>query len=111
LRFGYSVIAHPATSFKRWQTCVKVQYLQKRIPILLVHSTGDTMVPINHSRQIADAAKLYGVPIETYFTEDEEHCGAYGYNPEKYVNVLQGFLARYLHDDFPNIRQKIAENR
>jgi hypothetical protein len=55
-------------------------------------------------------AKLYGVPVETYFTEDEEHWGAYSYNPEEYVNVLQDFLVRYLHDDFSNIRQKIDEN-
>ncbi len=109
-RFGYDVIAHPATSFKRWHALVKVAHEQRMIPILLIHSAGDTLVPINHARQIADEAKLYGVPFETYFIEDEEHCGAYGYNPEEYVNVLQDFLARYLHDDFPNFRQKIDEN-
>jgi pimeloyl-ACP methyl ester carboxylesterase len=111
LRFGYSVMAHPATSFKRWWSRVKVEHEQHRIPILLVHSVGDPLVPINHSRQIAAEAKLYGVPVETYYTEGEEHCGAYGYNPEEYVNVLQNFLARYLHDDFPTVRQKIDENR
>ncbi len=109
-RFGYDVIAHPATSFKRWRGRVKFAYEQRMIPILLIHSAGDTLVPFNHAQQIADEAKLYGVPVETYFTADDEHCGAYGYNPEEYVNVLQNFIARYLHDDFPNPRQKIAEN-
>ena len=109
-RFGYDVVAHPATSFRRWRARTKVAHAQRMIPILLIHSAGDTLIPINHARQIADEAKLYGVPVETYFTEDQCHCGAYGYNPEEYVNVLQRFLARYLHDDFPNLRQKIDEN-
>jgi uncharacterized protein len=110
LRFGYDVIAHPATCFKRWRARMKVAHEQRMIPILLIHSSGDTLIPFHHARQIADEAKLYGVPIETYFTDDKEHCGAYGYDPEEYVNVLQLFLARSLQNDFSAVQQKIVKN-
>ncbi len=110
LRFGYNVIAHPATSFKHWRRQTHATHEHQMTPILLIYSAGDPFVPIHHARQILDEAKLYGVSVETYFAEDETHCGAYGYNPEEYVNVIQGFIARHLRDDFPTFRQKIDEN-
>jgi uncharacterized protein len=110
LRFGYNVIAHPATSFKRWQARTNIARDHQMAPILLIHSAGDPFVPIHHARQIVAAAKLYSAPVETYFAEDETHCGAYGFDPEGYVNVIQNFIARYLHADFSNNRQKIDEN-
>lgn len=110
LRFGYDVIAHPAMSFRRWHARVKLAHEHRVIPILLIHSSGDTLIPFHHARQIANEAKLYGVPVETYFTDDEGHCGAYGYDPGEYVKVLQGFVARSLQDDFSRLHQKIDEN-
>src|SRR5438876_2986596 len=98
IRFGYDVIAHPATCFKRWRARVKATHEHRMIPVLLIHASGDTLIPFQHARQIAAEAKLYEVPIETYFIEDEEHCGAYGYDPGEYVTVLQRFLARSLYN-------------
>jgi len=104
VRFGYDVIAHPATSFKRWCMRTKAAREHYVIPILLIHASGDTLIPIAHSHQIAAEAQLYGVPVDTYFIEEMDHCGAYGYDPAAYVNVLHRFLSQYLHDDFPGQR-------
>ncbi len=104
VRFGYNVIAHPATSFKRWRVRSHAAAEQRTIPLLLIHSSGDTLIPIAHSQQIAAEAQLYNVPVETYFIEEMEHCGAYGHDPEAYVRVISRFIARYLRDDFPRSR-------
>ena len=103
-RFGYNVIAHPATSFKRWRARSQAAAEQRTIPLLLIHSSGDTLVPIAHARQIAAEAQLYNVPVETYFIEEMDHCGAYGYDPEAYVRVLLNFMQRHLPDDFVRAR-------
>lgn len=115
LRFGYDVVARPATSFKRWwvhskAAKVAVEHKHHPIPILLIHAAGDKLIPIEHARQIAGEAKMYDVPLETYFVDDAAHCGAYGYDPQEYTRVLQNFLSRHLRDDFPTKRTKIDIN-
>ncbi|QBD83067.1 alpha/beta fold hydrolase [Ktedonosporobacter rubrisoli] len=107
LRFGYNFVARPDSSFKRWNTYAKTALQQRAIPILLIHSAGDPLIPIEHALQIAAEARVYGVPLETYFVAASSHCGAYGYDPYQYSKVLQRFLARYLGDDLPVQHRKI----
>lgn len=101
VRFGYYVNARPMLTFRRWQELSKTTLQHYPIPILLIHSSGDTLIPIAHARQIAAEAKAFDVTLETYFVDGVEHCGAYGGNPLEYNRVLRSFLARYLGDDFP----------
>ncbi len=101
LRFGYSVVARPDATFKRWKARSRKALRQQSIPILLIHSSGDVLIPIRHARQIASEAKTHGVPLETYFVDAKAHCGAYDYDPVQYNRVLQSFLARHLQDDLP----------
>ncbi len=115
LRFGYNVVARPDASFKRWQVRTKaakttVEPKERPIPILLIHSAGDELIPIEHARQIAAEAEMYNVPLETYFVDGVTHCGAYGYDPLQYTRVLQEFLSRHLKDDFPTQHNKIDIN-
>lgn len=99
LRFGFSVIAHPAAAFKHW-SCHSQKRLQRQtLPILLIHSAGDTLIPIEHAHQIVAEAKAHGVLLETYFVEHVNHCGAYGYHPLHYTSVIQRFLSRHLQKD------------
>ena len=110
LRFGFNVIARPDTSFRRWKARSLKKALQHRsIPILLIHSSGDPMIPIMHSRRIAAEAKIYGVPLETYFVDVNMHCGAYDNNPYEYTSVLPRFLAHHLRDDLPELHHKPVE--
>ncbi len=101
LRFGFNVVARPEASFRRWKARSKKALQQHSIPILLMHAAGDTLIPIEHARQIVQEAKAYGVPLETYFVENAPHCGAYGFDPYRYNSVIQDFLARHLRDAMP----------
>lgn len=104
LRFGFTFVARPDASFKRWQgwkTYAQTSDRRRPVPILLIHAEGDQLIPIAHARQIASQAKIYEVPLETYFVEGGSHCDAYGYNPRQYNSVLKNFLERQLGPDFP----------
>lgn len=101
LRFGYTLIACPSTSFRRWQVLSKKSLQRKHPPILLIHGMKDDAVPISHAYQIAEQAKACGIPLETYLVEDAAHCDAYAHNPQKYIQILQQFLAQHLGNDFP----------
>ncbi len=108
LRFGFNVVARPDTSFKRWKTRSHLALQQHSIPILLIHCTGDTLIPIAHAKQLAAEARANGVPLETHFVEEGEHCGAFGYNPQQYNALLRDFLARHLQDDLPEQHRGMA---
>jgi len=102
LRFGFSVVARPDTSFKHWRTHSQKALHEQATPILLIHSAGDTLIPIEHAYQIVAKAKAHGVALETYFVEQVNHCGAYGYHPLRYTSVIHSFLRRHLRDDVPD---------
>ncbi|GAC1401332.1 MAG: alpha/beta hydrolase [Ktedonobacteraceae bacterium] len=101
VRYGYDVIARPDTSFKRWKRRAKTTLRQHAIPILLVHTTGDDLIPITHAQQIATEAKACDVPLETFFVEGGSHCGAYGVSPRHYNQRVREFLSSNLGNDFP----------
>jgi len=101
LRFGHALIARPDRSFKRWGTGSKAaSHLYPR-PILLIHCTHDSLIPLSHAHKLAARARAHHVPIETYFVEHGSHCGAYGSNPERYVQRLQQFVALHVGDHYP----------
>lgn len=101
LRFGFTVIARPDSSFKRWKQRSKKILQYHPIPILLIHSSGDNLIPIEHAHQIKAEAAACGAPLETYFVDAKVHCGAYGWNPLQYNLVIQTFLAKHLLDALP----------
>lgn len=101
LRFGFSVVARPDTAFKRWQLRSQKTLHEQAVPILLIHSAGDTLIPIEHAYQIVAEAKAHGVTLETYFVEQVNHCGAYGYHPLRYISIVRSFLRRHLRDNLP----------
>lgn len=101
LRFGFSIVARPDTSFKRWKLRSQKAVHKRDTPILLIHSAGDTLIPIEHAHQIVAEAKAQDRTLETYFVEQVNHCGAYGYNPLRYTSVIHSFLRHHLRDDHP----------
>jgi pimeloyl-ACP methyl ester carboxylesterase len=107
LRFGFGFLARPDASFRRWQEQAKTALSLRAIPILLMHAIGDQVIPIEHARSIAASAKLYDVPLETYFADSVDHCGAYMYDPVQYNTVIKDFLARCLKDDFPTLHRQV----
>lgn len=108
LRFGFNVVARPVTSFKRWKLRSQTTLHKQVSPILLIHSAGDTLIPIEHAHQIVAEAKAHGVTLETYFVEQVNHCGAYGYHPLRYKSVVHSFLHRHLRNDSPEQQVQIC---
>lgn len=99
LRFGHALNARPDTSFKRWQARSKGLIRKSYPPILLIHGMKDSAVPITHAHQIVTQAQAHNITLETYFVEGADHCGAYGYDPQQYIQVLQQFMKQHLHHD------------
>jgi len=96
LRFGHTLNAQPATSFKRWQTRSRGQIHQSYPPILLIHGVKDGAIPIAHAHQIETQAQAHNIAMNTYFVDEADHCGAYGYNPQQYIQVLEQFITQNL---------------
>ncbi len=103
LRFGHRLIAHPAGSMKRWRTGLRKSRDFHIPPVLLIHGTGDKFIPFTHARQIVEQARRHNIPLQTYFAEGSNHCAAYGDDPQKYIETLQGFVAQYLGDAYPDV--------
>ncbi|EPY36466.1 hypothetical protein STCU_00567 [Strigomonas culicis] len=61
-------------------------------PVLLMHGTADTIVPVKHSKILFEAA---GMPKELYVCENAFHCGLYNTNPEEYESRVLTFLNKY----------------
>jgi uncharacterized protein len=105
LRFGFDVVARPDLHLKRWYLARKAKKKQATplppTPILLIHSAGDRLIPIEHSHHIADYAQAYNIPLVTFFSEAPGHCGAYAHNAHQYLRVVHDFLVQHLGDDFP----------
>src|SRR6266849_8743280 len=102
LRFGHPLIARPDASFKRWHAqSTKGTTSNYYPPILLIHGMKDTAVPIAHAHQLVTQAQAHDITLETYFVDEADHCGAYGHNPQQYIQVLLQFLAKHLGNDFP----------
>ncbi len=97
IRFGHTLNAQPATSFKRWRDQSKDLTLQSYPPILLIHGVKDSSISIAHAYQIAAQAHAYNIIMNTYFVDGADHCGAYGYNPQQYIQVLEQFLKQNLN--------------
>ncbi len=96
LRFGHALNARPDTSFKRWQARSKGIIHQSYPPILLIHGVKDGAIPITHAHQIVTQAHAHNISMETYFVDEADHCGAYGNDPQQYIQVLERFIKQHL---------------
>jgi fermentation-respiration switch protein FrsA (DUF1100 family) len=62
-------------------------------PLLLVHASHDTMIPVAHAYRIFTVAQH---PKELWIAEGIEHCGAYFDDRQQYVERAAAFFGQYL---------------
>lgn len=62
-------------------------------PILIIHSTGDKIIPYEHSVQIYQSA---GEPKALWIVDDVGHCGAYFIDRVAYCEYVGNFFAQVL---------------
>jgi uncharacterized protein len=67
-----------------------------RPPTLIVHSTGDTVIPVQPSRLLAGAASSLDWPIRYLEVPAAEHTGSWNADPEAYEQAVIGFLTEVL---------------
>ncbi len=67
-----------------------------RPPTLLVHSAGDTAVPVTASRALAAAAPALDWPLRYLEVAEVEHTGSWNADPEAYERAVTSFLAEVL---------------
>ena len=67
-----------------------------RPPTLLVHSGGDTVVPVGPSRALATAGPALGWPIRYLEVPGAEHTGSWNADPAGYERAVLEFLTEVL---------------
>lgn len=87
-------IVEAAFLYARWKYQLNFEHLspeqsvaKTKVPVLLIHGTSDTNIPIRHSRRIAENsnALLWEIP-------DAEHCGAMSTTPQEFEQRLVGWF-------------------
>lgn len=68
-------------------------------PILLLHGTADTNVPIGESIQLYNALKILGKTVEFVSVDGENHFIADYPKRELWHNTIMAWFARWLQDD------------
>jgi uncharacterized protein len=64
-------------------------------PLLLIHGTADSIIPVDHGTRIFEAA---GQPRELWLYPGVDHCGAYFADRPGYVARVTDFFAQYLRN-------------
>jgi hypothetical protein len=67
-----------------------------RPPTLVVHSSGDTAVPVAASRALVAAAPALGWPMRYLEVADIEHTASWNADPAAYEQAVTSFLAEVL---------------
>lgn len=89
VRFHFALFARPAVGLRHWPQRIA------STPILLIHALRDPLIPMYHSERLATAAQGRHLILETYYVDDDVHCGAYGFAPACYVATLSAFVQRH----------------
>ncbi|MCS6711512.1 alpha/beta hydrolase [Brachybacterium sp. EF45031] len=80
-RYGYS--------FAQVRPVDVIGQVARRIPVLLFHSTADTVVPVEHGQRLAEAA---GPSARLVLTPGADHCGSYFADRPGYIATVAEFL-------------------
>ena len=68
-------------------------------PLLLLHGTVDTNVPIGESIQLFNALKILGRDVEFITVKDENHVISNFNNKLSWHNTIMAWFAKWLQDD------------
>jgi alpha-beta hydrolase superfamily lysophospholipase len=93
-RYHHRLIARPEHAIQRHvRAQARQSFSMAPAPILLIHAERDPLIAVRHARRLAAAARVVGRPIQEYYTPSPIHCGSYGHDPQRYMALLQRFLA------------------
>lgn len=65
-----------------------------RLPaVLLFHAEHDPLIDLHHAQRLVTAARAAGRSIQAHYTPCDIHCGSYGFDPQRYMTLVQKFIA------------------
>ncbi|MDV6332557.1 S9 family peptidase [Asticcacaulis sp. 201] len=81
---------------KDWDAISPVkQASQASCPVLLIHGTDDTVVPIDQSRRMESALKRAGKPVEFVTYKGQDHWETVGSSRIEMMKVAMAFLGKH----------------
>ena len=92
-QYRYPLVARPdqalGTPPTRYTSCAPDTALPA---ILLIHAEQDPLIALHHAHRLVTVARAAGRAIQAYYTPCNIHCGSYGYDPHRYIAVLEKFM-------------------
>ncbi len=93
-RYRHPLVARPDQAIGDHAARKMVRMPGLRQPeILLFHAEEDPLITLNHAHRLVAAARAAGRSIQAYFTPCAIHCGSYGHDPQRYMSLVQQFVA------------------
>jgi fermentation-respiration switch protein FrsA (DUF1100 family) len=83
-----------------WRTSEKICGV--KIPLLIMHSTGDALFPVAMAQEIHAAAVAAGVAVELQIVDGHRHNAPYLTVPEDYWSAILDFITRTSKLEFSN---------
>ena len=71
----------------------------KRVPVLLIHSKADQIVPPTHSERLAHA---YDGPVKIWISEHGAHGAVWNADPAAYEAKVRDFVSALERDRLPD---------
>ena len=93
-RYRYPLVARPDQAIGE-QAIRHLGCATRTLPpaILLIHAEHDPLIALHHAHRLVAAARTAGRSIQTYYTHCAIHCGSYGHDPQRYMALIQEFVA------------------
>jgi alpha-beta hydrolase superfamily lysophospholipase len=92
-RYHRQLVVYPEEAIERQQRAPRLHTRAAAPPLLLIHAERDPLIAVRHAHRLVAAARLVGRPIQAYYTPSQIHCGSYGHDPQRYMALVQQFLA------------------
>jgi hypothetical protein len=92
-RYHRSLVARPEQAMQRHGAAQTHKSTAAAPPLLLIHAERDPLITVRHAHRLVAVARLVGRPIQEYYTPAQIHCGSYGHDPQRYMALVQQFLA------------------
>ena len=97
MKYVHKVMGDPETDSERIRAISPAQQVAKiKIPILLIHGTNDSIVPVSQSRTMKKALDKAGRKTELIELEKEDHGGWETYNEIRVLIAIDQFLWKHL---------------
>ena len=92
-RYHRQLVARPERAIQRRLWAKTRESHTEAPPMLLIHAERDPLIAVRHAHRLVAVARLVGTPVQAYYTPSPIHCGSYGHDPQRYMALVQQFLA------------------